>query len=130
MRYHEFHLRGYTVSDFGSTIVLHLVYDYPGQPKERSDIEFSDVICHYFIHGSSAIIIRIDEEPIAEFIREEEQLLSSLATKHGLNYWHTDASEYVRTLERKGFRVWRIASATGFGGFVMARNVRQRESKL
>ena len=130
MRYHDFHLRGYTVSDFGGTIVLHLVYDYPGQPEERSDIEFSDVICHHFIHGSSAIIVGIDEEPIAEFVREEEQFLSGLATKHGLNYWHTDASEYGKTLEREGFHVWRFASAIGFAGFVMARDVRQLESKL
>lgn len=38
MRYHDFHLAGYTVSDFGGTVTLHLIYDYPGQAREESDL--------------------------------------------------------------------------------------------
>ena len=50
MRYHDFHLREYRVSDFGKHITLDLVYDYAGKPKERSQIEFSDVALYNFTH--------------------------------------------------------------------------------
>lgn len=43
MRYHDFHLRGYSVSDFGAHIELDLVYDYPDCEKVESRITFSGV---------------------------------------------------------------------------------------
>jgi hypothetical protein len=128
MRYHDFHLSGYTVSDFGNKIVLHLVYDCPNRVKEESDIEFSDVACHHFVHTSSAIITEIEQESPAAFVKAEEALLSRLAKQHGLNYWDTSALDYAETLEKKGLRVWRIASAIGVAGFIVARGVRQLES--
>jgi hypothetical protein len=36
VRFHDFHLAGYTVRRFGSEIVLHLVYDYPEGAKAES----------------------------------------------------------------------------------------------
>jgi len=68
MRYHDFHLAGYEVRDYGSPIALHLVYDYPGQPKEESLIEFSEVGAYHFVHTGGAIITDLAELPISDLL--------------------------------------------------------------
>jgi hypothetical protein len=61
MKYHEFHLRGYAVRDFGARIILDLVFDYPDRTKEESRIEFCDAACYYLDHACGAIITDIEE---------------------------------------------------------------------
>jgi hypothetical protein len=68
VRFHDFHLAGYTVSDFGGTIMLELVYDYPDQPRETSRIKFSDVAAYHFIHTEGAIIVDIAQISIPELM--------------------------------------------------------------
>ena len=36
MDFHDYHLRGYEVVEFGSVITLDLVYEYPGQVVRKS----------------------------------------------------------------------------------------------
>ncbi len=67
LRYHDFHLRGYAVSDFGTRIVLDLVY---------RGVLFLD----------------------------------------GLK-------DYLNALRNEYMRAWRIASALGFDGFVIAKSI-------
>jgi hypothetical protein len=57
VRFHDFHLAGYSVSDFGGTIILDLVNDYPDQPRETSRIKFADVAAYHFIHTGEALIL-------------------------------------------------------------------------
>jgi len=59
MRYHDFHLKGYAATKFGTDILLELLYDYPGQPVGTSWIHFSDVEAYHFIHTGGAIITEI-----------------------------------------------------------------------
>ena len=127
MRYHDFHLRSYTVSDSGRKIELHLVYDYPGATERDSHIEFSDVVCHHFVHTEGAILTDIDEEPLREFVKKEKAFLSLAAAQDGVRLWRTDAADYLRRLEEGGYRAWRLESAIGFSGFVVARAVREKE---
>jgi len=124
MKYHDFHLRGYSVESFGSRIVLHLVYDYPGGEKQESRIEFSDVACYSFQHTTGAIITDIEELDVATLVKEEEDKLLDFARQYGLKFWKTDISNYIATLQKEGLRGWRINSAIGFGGFVIARSVK------
>ena len=37
MRFHDFHLSGYSVRKFGGEIVLHLIYDYSPQPFDETN---------------------------------------------------------------------------------------------
>ena len=124
LRYHDFHLRGYSVSDFGSRIELDLVHDYPGCPeKVESRITFSGVVCYSFVHPSGAILTEIDEVPVASLVAEELSFLTEAARQHGLEHWGSGPDEYVRTLQKEWLRAWRLESAVGFSGFVIALNV-------
>ena len=127
MRYHDFHLAGYTVSDFGAAVTLHLVYDYPGQAKEESVIQFSDVVAYHFIHTGGAIITDIAEEPIADlFQRIGRDLVEWWRLHGGYQLWDDDLNRYRGKLERAGYHAWAIYSAIGFEGFVIAKAVVQR----
>ena len=123
MKYHDYHLRGYAVENFGTRVVLDLVYDYPDTDKQESRIEFSDVACYFFQHTTGAIITDIEKLDVATLVKEEEQLLVSFAHQYGLKYWNKDISDYVDTLQKEQFFGWRIESAIGFDGFVIARTI-------
>lgn len=124
MRYHDFHLVGYTVSDFGNTITLHLVYDYPGQAKEESVIQFSDVALYHFVHTGSAIITNINEELIENLLHWNWSNLSEWSRLHGdYDLWDNDSIIYQAKLKEAGYRGWSIVSAIGFYGFVIAKAV-------
>jgi hypothetical protein len=123
MKYHDFHLRGYSVEQFGGRIVLDLVLNHPGREREESRIVFTGVACHSFDHSAHAIITDIEEVAVDDLVQEEEQRLSFLAHQHGLKHWKSDISVYIATLKKEQLRGWRIGSAIGFGGFVIARAI-------
>jgi hypothetical protein len=124
VRFHDFHLAGYTVSDFGGTIVLDLVYDYPEQPRETSRIKFSDVAAYHFIHTGGAIILDIEELPLAELLQPIGDQLAEWWRLHGgYAHWSDDRAEYLATLQQHGYRAWTIGSAVGFQGFIIAKSV-------
>jgi hypothetical protein len=124
VRFHDFHLAGYTVSDFGGTIVLELVYDYPEKPRETSRIKFSDVAAYHFVHTGGAIIVDIAEVPLAELLRRVGHQLAEWWRQHGgFAHWSDDRGEYLATLEKHGYHAWAIESAVGFEGFVIAKSV-------
>ena len=124
MRFHDFHLAGYTVSDFGGTIVFDLVYDYPRQPPKTSRIKFSDVAAYHFIHTGGAIILDIAELPLAELLQQVgDQLAEWWRLHRGFAHWSDDRAKYLATLEQEGYHAWTIDSAVGFEGFVIAKSV-------
>lgn len=123
MRFHDFHLAGYTVTDFGGTIALDLVYDYPDQPRETSRIKFSDVAAYHFVHTGGAIITDIDEIPVPHLLEKVGDQLAEWNRMHGLLHWDADREQYAATLKEKGYRAWTIESAVGFEGFVIAKSV-------
>jgi hypothetical protein len=104
-----------------------LIYEHPGRPDEVSHIEFSCVGCYHFVHTGGAIITDILERPLNELVTSEEEFLRSAATAHGLWFWRSGAADSVRMLESEGYRGWRIESAVGFSGFVVAKNVLQKQ---
>jgi hypothetical protein len=125
MRYHDFHLREYRVSDFGKRITLHLVYDYAGTPKEESYIEFSDVALYNFTHTGGAIITDVEEATLGDLIGEVGGALVGWHKQHGVAGWKSTLEDYRAALELTGHRAWRIDSAIGFCGFVVAKSVCQ-----
>jgi hypothetical protein len=124
VRFHDFHLAGYTVSDHGATIVLELVWDYPGEPYETSRIKFSNVAAYHFIHTGGAIILDIAELPLDELLQQIGDQLAEWWRLHGgYAHWNDDRSKYLATLEQRGYHAWSIGSAIGFEGFVIAKSV-------
>jgi hypothetical protein len=123
MRYHDWHLSGYSVLERGTRIILHLVWDYPTEQRLENHIEFSDVAAYRFIHSDGAIITDIEEAPIAAYLKAEEAFILSAAKQNGLRYCERDLRGYEAYLEKEGFRYWSIGSAIGFEGFVVAKAV-------
>ncbi|HEY0683860.1 MAG TPA: hypothetical protein VGD45_16125 [Steroidobacter sp.] len=103
--------------------MLDLVYEHPGIEKQESKIEFSDVACYHFKHTMSAIITDIEEVDPAAVVTEKAAMLSTFAREHGLAHWRGDAVQYAKELNTLSMRAWRLESAIGFSGFVVARNV-------
>jgi hypothetical protein len=124
MHFYDFHLAGYTVSDYGATIVLELVYDYPEQPRETSRIKFSDVAAYHFIHTGGAIILDIAEMPLTDLLQKIGDQLAEWWRLHGgYAHWNDDRATYLVTLQQGGHHAWTIDSAVGFEGFVIAQSV-------
>ncbi len=126
LRYHDFHLQGYSVSEGGERIDLDLVYAYPGEAREQSQITFSGVACYSFVHTEDAIITDIPEVPVDALVANEAAFLTENARLYGLRFWHSDLEQYVVTLHQQGLRAWKVIGAVGFYGFVIARAIHGR----
>ena len=125
MKYHDWHLKGYSVRDNGTRVVLHLAWDYPNQEMKENHIVFSDVVAYHFIHGMGAIITEIDEEPLVAFAQNEESFIRTTNAQVGLREFNEDVGEYLGFLSREGYRYWTISSAIGFAGFVVAKSIEE-----
>jgi hypothetical protein len=123
MRFHDFHLSGYSVRNFGGEIVLHLIYDYPPQPPEQSHIRFTDVDFYHFIHTGGAILLDIAEIPLSDFLDQFWDRMSEWDRQHGISRWHEDRARYQAALQSESLRAWEIASAVGFAGVVIAKTI-------
>ena len=125
LRYHDFQLRAYSVQAFGKRIEFDLVFRAPDSDWFDSRITFSDVVCYRFTHPSAAIITEIDEVELQSLVSEEASDLTNMASHYGLTHWRRGGSiaDYTDALQRELMRAWRIESAIGFEGFVIAKNV-------
>ena len=128
LRYHDYHLKGYRVSDFGNTIALDLIYDYPGHPLDESTIEFTDVILYHFIHTTGAIIIDIDVTPISKVLSDHAEEITAWDHQLGVAKWPGTIQGYENYLTSSGYLGWYIESAIGFQGFVIGKAVTQAKS--
>jgi hypothetical protein len=106
-------------------VTLRLVYDYPERPYDESHIEFSGVSLYNFTHTAGSIITDIEEVPLAELIEEIEPSLQIWGRQQGLDGSRDTAKNYRVALQDQGQRSWRIDSAIGFSGFIIARSVIQ-----
>lgn len=123
VRFHDYHLRGYSVLDRGERIVLDLIYDYPSSAKCESRIEFDGVVCYDFTQTTGAIITDIYEVDLKALVSEESALLISFAHWHAPAHWESGSEEYASALTAKGKKAWRLESAIGFAGFVIDNEV-------
>ncbi|HEY1085010.1 MAG TPA: hypothetical protein VGE29_22295 [Prosthecobacter sp.] len=128
MRYHDFHLQGYAVSEGGLKVELHLVWPYPGPSQRDSRLEFTDVACYHFTHTSGTILTDITEEPLSDFVTSEHAFLSNAAELQGLRLWERDETQYLLRLQEGGYHAWRLESAVGFSGFIVAKTVQERNA--
>ena len=127
MQFHDYHLRGYTVSEFGTKITLHLVWTYPGPARADSFIEFADVAYYRFSHTQGAILTEIDEVSLEALLKDEENFITKATQEDGLRFWEDSFAKYLNRLKREGYKAWRLDSAIGFTGFIVAKSVAQKE---
>jgi len=123
MRYHDYHLKKYEVSDRGETITFHLVYGYPEEETDDSYINFSNVALYNFSHTTDAIITDIEETEISELMQEYGNEITEWNRMHGVRFWKENLQNYSHWLESEDYKAWRIVSAIGFYGFVIAKSV-------
>ncbi len=125
MRYHDHSLLGYVVRDFGGTIILHLILKSADDSKVPSVICFEGVVFHHFIHTSSAIILDITEVPLPTLIAQFEKDFHVWNRLQAVWIWKDDSASTLAELQRLGVQAWRIDSAIGFTGWVVAKQVYQ-----
>lgn len=123
MRFHDYHLSKYEVSDFGETITLHLVFDYPEREKHISRINFTGVALYHFTHSMRTIILDIEECPVAELLEEAGRDITEWSRRYGVRLWEGAIDGYRQRLQSDDYKAWRIESSIGFYGFVIAKAV-------
>lgn len=123
MRFHDYHLSKYEVSDYGETVTFHLIIDYPGQERDESCISFTGVALYHFIHASAAIILDIEEIPVPNLLKEWGSEIAEWNRMHGVRLWKDNLQDYSLRLQSEGYKAWRIESSIGFYGFVIAKAV-------
>ena len=117
---HDFQLRGYTVRDYGRSIVLDLIRG--GEPERVTWLEFSGVESYRFLHTGGASITDILEVPFMEAIRETgADFPEEFRQQGGLSVHFESNEDYARYYEKEGFHTWLIHSAIGFIGMVVGR---------
>ena len=120
--YHDFHLRGYTVSDFGSSISLDLISN--GDPQRLTQLNFSGVASYRFLDTGGAIITYILEMPFLDAIKETDFDFIGDFRKHGgLQVSFDSIEEYGAHFANEGLKSWLILSAIGFEGLVVGRSL-------
>ncbi len=125
MKYHDYHLRGYSIRDHGRTIILDLVESLTPD-ADVSVIRFSEVIAHQFIHLGGAVITEIFETTFLDAARETDFDLSATQTKlGGLPFAFGENSEYQRYFIENRFKTWLLISAIGFQGLIVGKDARQ-----
>ena len=123
MKFHDYHLEKYEVSDRGRKISFHLVYGYEGEETDESFISFDDVAFYDFVHIDNAIFTDIEEVSLKESLLKAKEGIEYKASQFGLRYWNGDFNEYSEALETQGYRSWYIESAIGFWGFIIAKGI-------
>ena len=125
MRFHDYHLAGYAVTDYGKTITLNLTWDYPDTTQPESHIRFSDVAMYHFDHSDGAIVTDIDEIPLEEMILRHKEEINLWRRTLAVRYWDSDMEGYQSKLKAMGMRAWELGSAIGFAGFIIAKSVQE-----
>lgn len=127
MRFHDYHLLGYVVSNFGRTITLNLVQNVNDPTTPTSTVEFTDVAYYQFNHSDDAIITDIREESLSESIERRQGDIESMAHIGSIRHWNGNFDSYRDFLINDKFRAWTIEAAIGFAGHIVAKSVSQVE---
>ena len=125
MRVHDYHLRDLAVLDHGARIVMTLAWDYPGESRPLSFVQFSGVVCYRFSQTGGARITAIEEMSTADVVRDEQEFIVSVARTDGLRFWNGTFSAFLRELDANRIKAYRIESAVGFSGFVLANDYKE-----
>lgn len=114
------------MTDFGETVVLDLIYEYPDQPIRESKIEFSGVALYHFVHSAGTIITDIDSCPIETILSDYSTQIPEWNRLQSVTDWVGSLDEYKKKLNESGLSGWKIDSAIGFHGFIIGKKITQK----
>ncbi|MDH5458818.1 MAG: hypothetical protein OEY26_08895, partial [Nitrospinota bacterium] len=86
---------------------------------------FTNVTLYNLTHTTEAIITDIEECSLPDLLAEINSQVIEWSRQLGVEKWSNDLEAYQKELQSNGYRAWRIESAIGFHGFIIAKNVRQ-----
>ena len=121
MKFHDFKIEKYEVSNDGKTINFSLVNPHN---SETSKITFTEVTLYNFIHTGGAIITDILKIRPSQLVKENSSAIENWKNLYGMDSWKNgEIKSYGSTLESEGYDGWKIQSALGFYGFVIAKYI-------
>jgi hypothetical protein len=122
---HDWGLEGYSVTDYGQTVTLHLLRTDLGPPITRLDTIFSGVALYHFVHTQGTIILDIIETLIENIFEEYGARITEWDRLHGVSKWPGSIIDYAAKLDEAGCVGWMIYSSLGFEGFIIGKSVSQ-----
>ena len=123
LKFHDYHLQKYEVSDHGKTINLFLGYCYPGKETDFSQITFENVVLYNFVQSAHSIITDIEKVTVTSLFSEEKENIETWNRLYSVDCWQNSIESTALFLESNGYSGWHIESAVGFYGFVVAKSV-------
>ena len=100
LRFHDYHLQKYEVSDHGKTVKLYLGFGYPGKETDFSEITFTEVAIYHFVHTAYSIITDIENVPISSLFENEKENVQNWNRHFGVDIWKDDIETTVNYLEK------------------------------
>ena len=120
--FHDYHLRGYTVGEYGRLVTLDLRSG--SEPEPTTTIHFTEVETYRFLHTGGAIITYMMEVPFREAVREMKLNFPEDFRLHGgMSVSFPTNEEYGEHFVREGFKTWLILSAIGFAGVIVGKYI-------
>ena len=107
----------------GESIQVHPVSSLSGRPRDESILKFKGVALYHFVHSDGAIITDVEEVPVDLLLDEKSDFISARGKSSGVRHWRQSLDEYRQYLNEHGYKAWKISSAIGFDGFVIAQSL-------
>jgi hypothetical protein len=121
--FHDYHLTGYEVDGRAREIRFHLAWLYAAEaePRPNEDVIFTGVEDYFFEHDLGVnIVYAIQEVPLLEFLRTNEQQFQENAKWGRPRFWSGEVIQTLEQLSAKGARSFELSSSYGLSGWVVA----------
>jgi hypothetical protein len=123
----DYRLISYEVSCERREITFRTERNEPGEPR-HTEVLFNGVMAYHFEYDNfDTILSHIIELPIATFLAEHASQLSAGSTQAGwAPFWDGSVEDASRKLHQASIHAFRITSAMGMRGWVLAQSVKSR----
>lgn len=122
---HDWSLEGYSVTDYGRPVTLHLIRNDLGPPITRLNTIFRGVALYHFVHTHATIILDIEEIPVEKILEQYSERIVEWHRLYGVSHWPKSIEGYANMLKEKGCQGWIVCSSMGFEGFIFGEAVSQ-----
>ena len=121
---HDYEIKGYSVDGEGRSLRFEID---PPKGAQRTlqpfDLVFTDVAGYFLQHDLGiSIVLSIEEQPLTEFLAENEDLFVQEAKWGWPLFWQGSAERAAAWLTARHCRVWVLSPSYGLAGWVVAAN--------
>jgi len=127
---HDNFVTGYTVSCEKEKISIHTEFRDQGEPFEKTEIKFSEVLAYQFTGDNlNTILFGIEEIPIEDLLKKYHSEFQN-GTKYAWpGSWNESPEKCLEYLKNKNAKVWEISSSHGMGGFIVGKGIEYINNK-